>query len=236
MPGDLPLCICSHLGSFTGDFMPPSGGWIGLASVSKAAHLSASENNLFSARSGNKSPFRTVVQRTILKHEGNVLSGKTRCIWRKIQWSLLQGRFPGLLNSPCACSWGPGVSYSMNEAARHSRHSCSAVSMHWCGPESRQKMTLLLWTAWVAARVCMQCTWEAPSAWPLAWPPEGCAPFFLLKVNDYWMGGGVRILMSLAILSCSAFEGDFFGRRRGVVHIYSRFGLLLCRIALSFSL
>lgn len=76
MPGDLPLCICSHPDSFTGDFMPPSGGWIGLASDSKAAHPSASENNLFPARSGNKSPFRTVVRRTIVKSEKNVLYGK----------------------------------------------------------------------------------------------------------------------------------------------------------------
>lgn len=73
MPGDLPLCICSRLDSFTGDFMPPSGGWIDLASVSKAAHPSASENNLFPARSGNKSPFRTVARRTILKQERDVL-------------------------------------------------------------------------------------------------------------------------------------------------------------------
>lgn len=28
--------------------------------------------------------------------------------------------------------------------------------------------------------------------------------------------------MSLAILSCSALEGDFFGRCRDVVHIYNR--------------
>lgn len=78
------------------------------------------------------------------------------------------GSFSRILFSMCGRC--PGASYERGpKAAWHFSHSGSAVLLHCfldVEPESRQKMTSLLWTMCIAVKICMQGTKETPQPGP----------------------------------------------------------------------